>query len=137
RLRSLRGAASSGSAAALPRAVSPMRVIGGAILVVWFAGLLLMIARLWSGWWWMRRVQRTARPPAAPVPPAVLDAVRQALRGADLPPIRESAFVAGPVTVGLFRPVIALTPGLTTALEPGQLRDVLIHECAHVCRRDQ
>ena len=41
------------------------------------------------------------------------------------------------MTVGLLRPAVVLPPGLAAAVEPGQLRDVLVHECAHVCRRDQ
>ena len=41
------------------------------------------------------------------------------------------------MTVGLLRPAVVLPPGLAAAVEPGQLRDVLVHECGHVCRRDQ
>jgi beta-lactamase regulating signal transducer with metallopeptidase domain len=138
RLRSLRaGTTPPGLKTAFHRAANPFRVTGGAILAVWLAGVLPLLARLAWGWRWMRGVQRTARPPATPIPPAVLDAVRRALGGADVPPIRESARVAGPVSVGLLRPVVVLPPGLAAALEPDSLRDVLIHECAHVCRRDQ
>jgi beta-lactamase regulating signal transducer with metallopeptidase domain len=41
-----------------------------------------------------------------------------------------------PFVCGLFRPVLVLPGGLLRALDPGQLRQVLLHELAHVKRRD-
>jgi hypothetical protein len=45
--------------------------------------------------------------------------------------------VRTPIATGLLRPVIVLPPELLTALSPMELRDVLVHENAHIVRRDQ
>jgi beta-lactamase regulating signal transducer with metallopeptidase domain len=52
-----------------------------------------------------------------------------------LPPVFTSPCVVSPVAVGLFRPVVILPEGLTETLAPAQLRQVLLHECAHVAFR--
>ena len=44
--------------------------------------------------------------------------------------------LAGPITIGLFRPLVVLPEKLLETLEPGGLRDVLVHEFAHALRRD-
>jgi hypothetical protein len=41
-----------------------------------------------------------------------------------------------PVTVGVLRPVIVLSPAMFHGLAPNRLREALVHECAHVLRRD-
>ena len=41
-----------------------------------------------------------------------------------------------PVTVGALRPVIVLSPAMFHGLAPNRLREALVHECAHVLRRD-
>ena len=39
-----------------------------------------------------------------------------------------------PVTVGVLRPVIVLSPAMFHGLAPNRLREALVHECAHVRR---
>lgn len=46
------------------------------------------------------------------------------------------AEVSGPVIVGVLRPVIIVPPALLAGLPPAQLEAVLLHEIAHLCRRD-
>ena len=41
-----------------------------------------------------------------------------------------------PMLLGLRRPVIVLPGELTTIASPQHLRDVLVHECAHIARHD-
>ena len=53
-----------------------------------------------------------------------------------LPPIAASPRVAGPVAIGVIRPLVVLPERLVEGLSPAALRDVLVHECAHVRRRD-
>ena len=55
---------------------------------------------------------------------------------ARLPPIGLSERIATPVVAGLFRPAVLLPASLAAAIAPGRIRDVLLHECAHVARRD-
>jgi len=65
-----------------------------------------------------------------------LERARAALRLAGLPPILTSSEARGPVAIGLFRPRVVLPLGLAESIDEHSLSDVLIHECAHVIRRD-
>ena len=56
-----------------------------------------------------------------------------------MPPVllwRDAKLRITPLTVGIFRPVIVLSKNLLKSMTPEELRDVLVHECAHVLRRD-
>ena len=55
---------------------------------------------------------------------------------AALPPVVTSPKVRAPVAAGLLRPWIILPMGLAESLASDSLRDVLVHECAHVVRLD-
>ncbi len=66
-------------------------------------------------------------------------AVTQAAEQAGLiraPRLLVSARAVMPVTLGLFRPAIVLPEGFADDLPPDQCRAVLLHEVAHVARRD-
>ena len=65
-----------------------------------------------------------------------LERVRDALGVAALPPVVVSPAVRAPVAVGLLRPWVILPEGLAESLASDSLRDVLVHECAHVVRLD-
>jgi beta-lactamase regulating signal transducer with metallopeptidase domain len=89
---------------------------------VYLLGLTVMLARLLSGVWQARKLARQAQPCAT--------------LGAD---VRESAACVSPVTVGWLRPLIALPANETEHWQcwPVQKLDaVLIHERAHIRRRD-
>jgi hypothetical protein len=51
-------------------------------------------------------------------------------------PILESPLVSSPVVGGIFRPMLILPSGFASSLSAGQLEWVLLHELAHVRRRD-
>ncbi len=67
---------------------------------------------------------------------SVLREVVAAIGGGDPPVIAVSPLVSSPITIGIRAPVVILPQGLAADLRPSELRDVLIHECAHVVRRD-
>lgn len=102
----------------------------------YFAGVSLMMARLSLAWGQSRRLRRRAR--------RVEDgklrrefaraAARLGLRRAPL--LSWSGDVMGPAVVGLLQPMVLLPPALVTALTDAQLRALLLHELAHVFRRD-
>lgn len=50
--------------------------------------------------------------------------------------VHESQALVAPVTLGLFRPRIVVPTGLASTLSPQLLKAVLLHEVAHVARRD-
>jgi beta-lactamase regulating signal transducer with metallopeptidase domain len=109
----------------------------GAVVAVWLVGVVVLGLRLTLGLLAMIALRRLARPlNEASVAPVAGD-VRNALAARTLPPILEAgSTLAGPVTAGVFRPVVILPQGLADRLDPTALRDVLVHECAHALRRD-
>jgi len=53
-----------------------------------------------------------------------------------VPDVRSTWIQGSPFVCGLFRPMLVLPEGLTGSLEPDELRQVLVHELAHVKRGD-
>jgi len=81
-----------------------------------------------------RRLVRASEP--AELPREAVQAVERLARAYDRipPPIRRSAGIGSPAVVGAVRPVILIPDGLAAA--PGDLTAALLHEMAHVVRRD-
>ena len=106
-----------------------------ALLAAWLAGALLVLGRLLTGqvalWWLARRARplddpawsETAREVAARL--GIENAVR----------ILRSDRVAIPLTSGLIRPLVLLPP-TAESWSVERRRAVLLHELAHVSRRD-
>lgn len=107
---------------------NPTTLLQG-LALVWLLGTLHGLLRLGQGWWQARRLHRSAHP--APT----LDA----LLGSELPTGASAALsdrAAGPMVVGLLAPRILVPRHLAATLAPDALRDLLLHEAAHVRRRD-
>jgi hypothetical protein len=104
-------------------------------LVAWLLGTLALLARLLHGLRAVARLRHGARP-LDPVAFGPITADLRAALGGALPPVAEAPAVAVPIAVGVLRPVVLLPAGLADSLRPEQLRDVLIHEGAHLRRRD-
>lgn len=105
-------------------------------IVVWLIGVVLGMLRLLHGWVTLVILRRGVEPLESDRLRDVLVDVREALGVASLPRIAGSQAVSSPVAAGVFRPLVLLPAGLAVALDRVQLRDVLVHECAHVMRRD-
>jgi len=118
------------------RTIDVLRIVGLALLGVWLVGALVGFARLLHGCCVLRALRREMRPIDEERFGGVLAAVRHALGIERLPPIMVSRDVAGPLAAGLFRAVVILPRELLGRLSSPQLRDVLIHECAHILHRD-
>ncbi|GAA4308440.1 hypothetical protein GCM10023149_02360 [Mucilaginibacter gynuensis] len=50
--------------------------------------------------------------------------------------IAESGIARVPMVVGHLKPLILIPVGLITALSPADIEAILVHELAHICRRD-
>jgi beta-lactamase regulating signal transducer with metallopeptidase domain/uncharacterized GH25 family protein len=105
-------------------------------VALWSAGVLGFLLRFLRGLWLLRVLRRSTRPVDDEIPAGIRDQVSSSLGIDRLPPIAVSSRVAGPVAMGLIRPLVILPERLIESLEPTALRDVLVHECAHVRRRD-
>lgn len=109
------------------RAQLPTLLQGLALL--WMLGTLWSLLRLAQGIVQARRLHRAAQPAPA----------LNALLGPALPrgtTVALCAAASGPMVVGLFAPRILVPPTLAASLGAPALRDLLLHEAAHVQRRD-
>ena len=113
-----------------------VRAALGGLVVVWICGAVVLVARLAWGW----RLLIVLRRELVPLDPRRLgplpDQVRRALGVGVLPPIATCDRLGSPISLGIFRRVVVLPTNLVWHLDAPQLRDVLVHECAHIVRRD-
>ena len=119
------------SEAALP-AFASRRVgwIVGVLAIAWLVVAAVLLVRLGGAWRQLARIRKSA---------AEADATTQAscrevasLMRLHAPAIMHSPYLPSPCLVGLRRPVVLLPE----AFQAMSLRDVLIHELAHIRRRD-
>ena len=103
---------------------------------IWLVGLLGMVGLLARQYVRLRRHLSGS----APVDdPKVLDAFREAREATGVGSrvrLLTSTGLSSPILIGLVRPRIMLPAGALKDLPPDQLRPVLLHELAHLRRRD-
>lgn len=127
---SIRPSTAAGQGASLQRLLPP-------IILVWAVGAALLLSRMVLGWYRLTRLLRAARPAVDDSVAAALDEVCQ-LFGTQLRPrVLISRGVSGPFATGLGEPTIGLPAGLLEQVTPAEVREILIHEMAHLERRDQ
>lgn len=105
-------------------------------LLIWGVGSIYLVARLVHGASCLRRFSNSLRPLDAERWCDELTATTRMLALRRLPEICVSPDVRSPFVAGLLRPRVVLPESLLDQSTPQQLREVLIHECAHVVRRD-
>jgi protein involved in polysaccharide export with SLBB domain/beta-lactamase regulating signal transducer with metallopeptidase domain len=104
-------------------------------LLVWLAGVVVMSGRLALGFFAVRGLLRSRRPPGGDL----LDCagrLGKRLGMASLPAVALSERLGEAIVVGLWRPVILLPLAWATETPPEVLTAVLAHELAHVRRWD-
>lgn len=123
--------AASPTSATSAASISPL----GALTVLWRLGAILLLLRLAAGWMGLHRLSRRAS--RLGDPRIRHRATRLALRLGVTRSYRLLEGPAGsmPMTFGLFRATIVLPPD-SRAWSRGRLDAVLLHELAHVARRD-
>jgi beta-lactamase regulating signal transducer with metallopeptidase domain/5-hydroxyisourate hydrolase-like protein (transthyretin family) len=104
-------------------------------IIVWALGSLWLGMRLLHGIFRVRRLWRDARPLDASARSAEV-AAASVVPGRCLPRICFSPYVRGPLVAGLLRPRVVLPEALLEEGTPEQIREILVHECAHILRRD-
>ena len=119
-----------GSASAATQLFPAPTHLGLILVAAWLFLALVRLGRLGAGSWLVTRWGRGA----VPVDRSLLfDACRYHV--ADIP-VLEADGVQVPTVVGVFQPRILLPRGMAAALTPEKLGHVLLHEEAHVRRRD-
>jgi bla regulator protein blaR1 len=106
------------------------------IVAFWVSGVLLMSLRLSLGWHHIRRLRNSADFQIPSSQNALLEQLRLRLGVNQAVQLARSAYVHGPVLIGILRPLILLPAAIGTGLTPRQLEMVLAHELAHLRRFD-
>ncbi|WP_353718851.1 M56 family metallopeptidase [Dyadobacter sp. 676] len=106
------------------------------IFTVWLVSFLIKSLQFTAGLFFIQRV-RTRRVQAAP-PEWECKLLSLGRRLGVKPRVRllQSELVKVPLTVGHFKPVILVPAGIFLQLSPGQIDTILLHELAHILRRD-
>jgi Zn-dependent protease with chaperone function len=108
-----------------------------AVLLLWLCGTVVSILGLARNALFLHRLRRSLQPVSdAELLEAALDDAKQRLGTRTSPTVMVSRLARTPMVTGLFRPVIVLPVELPRAISREQLCDVLMHELAHVERRD-
>ena len=113
-----------------------LRAAMAALMVGWLCGAIVLLGRTLQSIVRMRAIRRALVPLDDGAFGDVLDDVRRRLHGARLARIACSNQVDTPCVIGLLRPLIVLPTAGIHEVAGSQLCDVLVHECAHVLRRD-
>ncbi len=126
--------ARAGVEAPPPESLGPRRLLCLALAGLWLAGAALLLTRLIVGLLVLGRLRRTALP-ASEDSLCLLAECRAALGLGR--PVRLAVHprVYSPITLGLFRPTI-LVPPAWSALPETARHGSLLHELAHLVRRD-
>lgn len=113
------------------------RFLFAGVVSIWFLGSAIFAVRLGVGWTRLGRLRREAEsvPPDRWQPD--LRRVRLALGRDLLPPIFLSRIAQVPMVAGLLKPCVILPEPLARSMSSQELEETLIHECAHIKRRDQ
>lgn len=107
-----------------------------AIVGLWLCGVVLMSVRMGTGWWYVSQLRRHADFRIPPTIRSQLEHLAVELNMARQVGLAFSNRIAGPMLIGVFRPLILLPVGLVSRLSSRELEMVLAHELAHLQRAD-
>lgn len=119
------------SAAASAPAPALWRMV---VALVWLAGMAFLSLRHCHGWWLVARLRRGTRQASTDLIARV--AVLATRLGIRPPALRFQDRLQVPAVIGWWRPMILLPGALATGLTTDQLEALLLHELAHLRRRD-
>jgi beta-lactamase regulating signal transducer with metallopeptidase domain/thiol-disulfide isomerase/thioredoxin/protocatechuate 3,4-dioxygenase beta subunit len=106
------------------------------VLLASGCGSLLLLLNLARNCWRIRRLCRASGAPVAERLQRLADDVGRLLGVRQLPRVIVSVRAVTPCAVGFRRPVVVLPERLIEAVSRDEMRDVLMHEMAHIRRRD-
>ena len=105
------------------------------LLIVWFAGFVVALAPTIAGVFTVGRIRRNAKAFASPEWPRLLEELSVSATVRKVPGLRHSEKLQAPITAGILRPQILL-PAAAEEWPAYRRRAVLLHELAHIRRRD-
>ena len=106
------------------------------LVILYFAGVLMMLARLLFGLQGGRRLRQVSRSVEAADVLAALARQTKAMGLRFMPAVAYCVRVTVPTVVGILRPMILLPVSLASELTTEQIESILAHELAHIHRYD-
>ncbi|HEY4335011.1 MAG TPA: M56 family metallopeptidase [Puia sp.] len=106
------------------------------IVLIWFIVFLARFVRLLSGLVYAQRIRYYQTKPAAAEWQERLNQLLHKLRISRPVVLLESALIKVPVVVGVLKPAVLVPIGMLTHLSADQVESILLHELAHIRRRD-
>ena len=106
------------------------------VVMLWFAGVAVLLIRLLGGWWRITRLHRAARAAAPSAWTAAAARIAATLGLSRRVHVVDSSLVDTPTVIGWVKPVILLPIAAFAGLSPTQVEAILAHELAHVRRHD-
>jgi beta-lactamase regulating signal transducer with metallopeptidase domain len=113
------------------------RGIATGVMFVWAAGVLLMLARLARNSGRVVQLRRSSPPLQNEAHRFLLREIAARLGMRRVPLLLVSSRTVVPLAVGFGRPAVILPERLLAAVSDNELRDILVHEAAHLQRSDQ
>ncbi len=112
--------------------------VRGFACLIWCVVAVFLALRLVVGFISLARLKRTARPIDSEIIAPLLGSIHLALGSRTALPemMTSDGLIEVPIAAGVWRPVVIVPIQLMNSLNSEQLRDVLVHECAHAMRRD-
>jgi beta-lactamase regulating signal transducer with metallopeptidase domain len=106
------------------------------LLIAWLLGVALFAVRLAATHaLFRRRLRGSNKRLEGPLAGVLADATKlMGMKAA--PPVMETSQVDGPSLYGIFRPLLLLPPGFGQGLSRQNVLHVMLHELAHLQRRD-
>ena len=123
-------ASPEGQLAASRLVIQRFGVVASLLCLVWFAGTVVLLARISWAWRQLARLRESAKQAAS----ETLGTCREvaSLMEVTPPDVKHTPYLPCPCLAGIRRPVVLL-PDAPMSMH---LRDVLVHELAHLQRRD-
>ncbi len=103
---------------------------------VWCLGIVMTAFRDWRRRRELRIITRTTLDADQDRVTRAAQDVRLTLGLNELPRIRVSDMAPLPFVLGVWKPIVVLPRAIVASASNERLRDVLIHECAHIVRKD-
>ncbi|MFC0513421.1 M56 family metallopeptidase [Mucilaginibacter angelicae] len=103
---------------------------------IWLLVVGLQNVRLFFGLYAMERLKRVRVKPAGGHWQEKINRLGHALGISQAVLLLESAVAKVPMVIGYLKPVVLVPVGLVNSLEPAQVEAILLHELAHIRRKD-
>jgi bla regulator protein BlaR1 len=108
----------------------------GLISTFWLLAVIVQISRLSLGFYVLQRMKMVQIAPASEFWQQRLQELCTNLGLQHTVNLLESGIAQVPVVIGYFKPLILIPVGLITALDQAQVEAILLHELAHIRRKD-